>query len=62
MEIGFVPVIVNTGDQVILFDAGNGVMHGVGCCCCRGLPPPGFTADQIDIVVLTICTPTISPV
>lgn len=55
MEIGFTPVIVNTGSEVVLFDAGNGVMRrevGAGQLYSR-LAAAGFTPDQIDVVVIT---------
>ena len=54
MQIGFTPVVVNTGNEVILFDAGN----ASGSEPTRGhligsLEAAGFTADQIDVVVIT---------
>ncbi|MEO1503799.1 MAG: MBL fold metallo-hydrolase [Pseudomonadota bacterium] len=54
MEIGFTPVIVNTGSEVILFDAGNGAGRRPNAGALRArLSEVGFTPEQIDIVVLT---------
>ncbi len=54
MEIGFTPVIVNTGKELVLFDAGNGVGRrpNAGALLAR-LADAGYTADQIDTVVIT---------
>ena len=54
MAIPFTPVIVNTGNEVVLFDAGNGSGRGET----RGklkasIQAAGYTPDQIDIVVIT---------
>ncbi|MEL6373529.1 MAG: MBL fold metallo-hydrolase [Pseudomonadota bacterium] len=54
MQIGFTPVVVNTGNEVVLFDTGNGGGRGPT----RGklvdaLKAAGFTPDQIDVVVIT---------
>ncbi|MEL6623152.1 MAG: MBL fold metallo-hydrolase [Pseudomonadota bacterium] len=54
MQIGFTPVVVNTGNEVVLFDTGNGSGRG----STRGklltaLAAAGFTPDMIDIVVIT---------
>ena len=54
MQIGFTPVVVNTGNEVVLFDAGNGAGRGPT----RGklvaaLKSAGFSPDQIDVVVIT---------
>ncbi len=54
MEIGFTPVIVNTGSALVMFDSGNGA-------ACRpnagnlaaGLGRAGYSPDQVDVVVLT---------
>ena len=53
-EIGFTPVIVNTGSELVLFDTGNGEARRPA----RGnlvasIEAAGYTADQIDIVVIT---------
>ena len=53
-EIGFTPVIVNTGSELILFDTGNGEARRPA----RGnlvasIEAAGYTADQIDTVVIT---------
>lgn len=54
---GFTPTIVNTGAEVILFDAGNGANGFVprpdGGWLARQLAPAGFAPNQIDIVVLS---------
>ena len=54
MEIGFTPVIVNTGSELILFDAGNGARRrpNAGNLLER-LAVAGYQADQIDTVVIT---------
>lgn len=54
MEIGFTPVVVNTGSELVLFDTGNGAASRPA----RGnlltaLQAAGYSADQIDIVVVT---------
>ena len=54
MQIGFTPVVVNTGSELILFDTGNGSGRGET----RGhilasLAAAGLSADQIDVVVIT---------
>jgi glyoxylase-like metal-dependent hydrolase (beta-lactamase superfamily II) len=58
MVNGFTPVLVNTGDELVLFDSGNGA---------RGQPATGQLAErmtaagvdpeQIDVVVITHCHP-----
>ncbi len=54
MSLGFTPTLVNTGDEVILFDAGNGTGRGpdTGKLVER-LATAGITPDQVDVVVLT---------
>lgn len=54
MEIAFSPVVVNTGSELVLFDGGN----GAGAKPARGhlldnLAAAGYSADQIDVVVIT---------
>ena len=54
MEIGFTPVVVNTGTELVLFDTGNGAAGRPS----RGnlvaaLATAGYSADQIDVVVVT---------
>ena len=44
----FTPTLVNTGNEVILFDTGLNAAATVGA-----LEGAGYTADQVDIVVLT---------
>ncbi len=54
MSIGFTPVIVNTGNEVILFDSGNGSGRGdTRGLLGKSLAAAGYTADQIDVVVIT---------
>ncbi|MEO0360725.1 MAG: MBL fold metallo-hydrolase [Pseudomonadota bacterium] len=54
MEIGFTPVVVNTGEQLILFDAGNGAGRRPNAGHLRErLAEAGYTPDQIDVVVIT---------
>lgn len=54
---GFTPMIVNTGEQLILFDAGNGakgfVSRPQGGWLAAQLAPAGFKAEDIDLVVLS---------
>ncbi|HVJ54255.1 MAG TPA: MBL fold metallo-hydrolase [Aliidongia sp.] len=54
---GFTPMLVNTGVELILFDAGNGANGFVprpdGGWLAALLKPAGFSADEIDLVVLT---------
>ncbi|RKK02394.1 MBL fold metallo-hydrolase [Pseudoroseomonas wenyumeiae] len=54
---GFTPMIVNTGEQLILFDTGNGakgfVPHPYGGWLVDVLAPAGFAAEAIDLVVLS---------
>ncbi|MFK7941728.1 MAG: MBL fold metallo-hydrolase [Paracoccaceae bacterium] len=55
MEIGFTQTVVNTGNQVILFDAGNGAgRRGKGAGLMRErLAAAGIAPEQVDIVALT---------
>lgn len=57
MVIGFTPVVVNTGRELVLFDTGNGA-NGFAQRPSAGrlsamLAAAGFAPEQIDIVVLT---------
>jgi len=59
MEIGFTPVIVNTGAELVLFDTGNGEgkrRPKAGLLLAR-LSEAGFSPDQIDKVVITHAHP-----
>ncbi len=54
MEFTFAPVLVNTGDSLILFDTGN----GMGARPARGqlaaqIAAAGYSVDQVDTVVIT---------
>ena len=54
---GFMPALVNTGKELILFDTGNGA-HGFvpppdGGWLAGMLGPAGYRPEQIDVVVLT---------
>ncbi|MCI4660436.1 MAG: MBL fold metallo-hydrolase [Neomegalonema sp.] len=54
-EIGFTPTIVNTGEQVVMFDTGNGAVRreaGAGALRAR-LSTVGLTPEQVDVVVIT---------
>lgn len=54
MAISFAPVIVNTGEQVIMFDSGNGAGRRPDAGkLAELLENAGFAAGEIDIVVLT---------
>ncbi|MEM7525262.1 MAG: phosphoglycerate kinase, partial [Pseudomonadota bacterium] len=54
LEIPFTPTVVNTGSELILFDAGNGEARRPGRGnLLAGLAAAGYTPDQIDVVVIT---------
>jgi len=54
MQIPFTPVVVNTGAEVVLFDAGNGSGRGATRgALAQNLAASGLSADQIDVVVIT---------
>jgi glyoxylase-like metal-dependent hydrolase (beta-lactamase superfamily II) len=54
MVIGFTPVIVNTGEQVVMFDSGNGAGRRPDAGKLASLlENAGFAASEVDIVVLT---------
>lgn len=54
MAISFTPVIVNTGEQVIMFDAGNGAGRRPDAGhVAELLEQAGFVASEIDLVVIT---------
>lgn len=49
----FTPIVVNTGKELVLFDTGLGAANG-GQLATR-LAAAGYSADQIDVVVITHC-------
>ena len=54
MVIGFTPVLVNTGEQVVMFDSGNGAGRRPDAGhLATLLEQAGFATDEIDLVVLT---------
>ncbi|MGI9465298.1 MAG: MBL fold metallo-hydrolase, partial [Aestuariivirgaceae bacterium] len=54
MEIGFSPVLVNTGAQLVLFDSGNGGARRPNAGnLTKALAGAGYSADQVDLIVLT---------
>ncbi len=54
MEISFTPVIVNTGDELVIFDAGNGAGRRPNAGkLAATLGAAGYTPDQVDKVILT---------
>ena len=54
MEIGFSPVVINTGNELVLFDTGNGAARRPGAGrLVKALKVAGYSSDQIDVVVLT---------
>lgn len=54
MEIGFTQTVVNTGSQVILFDAGNGAGRRPNAGHLRSrLAAAGIQPEDVDIVALT---------
>ena len=58
---GFTPLLVNTGRELILFDAGNGaegfVPPPAGGFLVKSLAAAGYTPEQVDVVVLTHAHP-----
>ncbi len=61
---GFSPTVLNTGKELVLFDTENGATGFVprpnGGWLVDQLGPAGFKAEDIDVVVLTQATRTIS--
>jgi glyoxylase-like metal-dependent hydrolase (beta-lactamase superfamily II) len=54
MEISFTPVIVNTGNELVVFDSGNGAGRRPNAGKLASmLSAAGYSPDQIDVVVLT---------
>jgi len=54
MEISFAPVMVNTGDNLVLFDGGNPASRRPGAGnLVAAIEAAGYTADQIDTLVIT---------
>jgi glyoxylase-like metal-dependent hydrolase (beta-lactamase superfamily II) len=54
MEISFMPVLVNNGKEVVLFDAGNGDLRKERAgSLANALDKAGYSADQIDVVAMT---------
>ena len=58
---GFTPTFVNTGRELILFDAGNGpdgfVPRPAGGRLVESMKQAGLTPEQVDVVALTHCHP-----
>lgn len=58
MEISYTPVVVNTGNEVIIFDTGNGGAMGrrptAGKLAAQ-ITQAGIRPDEVDIVVITHC-------
>lgn len=55
MEFTFFPVVVNTGEQLVLIDTGNGpTREGAETgLLIESLSAAGYTPDQVDVVVIT---------
>ena len=54
MAIPFTPVIVNTGNELVLFDTGNGGGRGpTRGHLLKSIAAAGFKPEQIDVVVIT---------
>ena len=54
MEIGFTPVIVNTGTALVMFDSGTGAGRRPNAGqLATALVRAGYQPDQVDVVVLT---------
>lgn len=52
---GFTPTLVNTGKELVLFDAGNGAgarANGLGNLA-AAMARAGYTPEQVDVVVVT---------
>ncbi|MCK0208343.1 MBL fold metallo-hydrolase [Starkeya koreensis] len=58
---GFSPTLVNTGRELVLFDAGNGASGFVpppaGGWLVKSLATAGYTPEQVDVVVITHAHP-----
>jgi glyoxylase-like metal-dependent hydrolase (beta-lactamase superfamily II) len=55
--ITFTPLIINTGNELVLFDTGWGSGNPGRGQLAGALAAAGYTVDQIDVVVLTHCHP-----
>ena len=56
MEISFTPVMVNTGKELVMFDSGNGAGRRPNAGkVAATLASAGYSAEQVDIVVITHC-------
>jgi len=53
LENQFNPVVVNTGEQLVLFDSGNAPGRPGTGNLLQALQTAGYTPDQVDIVVIT---------
>ena len=54
MEIGFTPVVVNTGQALVMFDSGNGARRRPNAGnLAAALARAGYAPEQVDVVVLT---------
>ena len=54
MEIGFTPVVVNTGASLVVFDSGTGAGRRPNAGnLAAALGRAGYSPDQVDVVVLT---------
>lgn len=54
MEIGFTPVVVNTGAALVVFDSGNGARRRPNAGnLAAALGRAGYSPGQVDVVVLT---------
>ena len=57
-ELPYSPVVVNTGSELVLFDAGNGSSRRPDSGYLQeGLKAAGYSPDQVDVVVITHCHP-----
>jgi glyoxylase-like metal-dependent hydrolase (beta-lactamase superfamily II) len=54
MEISFTPILVNTGEALVLFDSGNVADRRPGAGnLVAAIEAAGYTADQVGVVVIT---------
>ncbi|MBU2582361.1 MAG: MBL fold metallo-hydrolase [Alphaproteobacteria bacterium] len=57
-ELPYAPVVINTGNELVLFDSGNGSTRRPDSGhLVEGLKLAGYTPEQIDVVIITHCHP-----
>ncbi|MBV6632097.1 MAG: MBL fold metallo-hydrolase [Alphaproteobacteria bacterium] len=54
IKLGFTPTLVNTGKELVLFDAGNGDVRRPNAGLLRDrLAVAGYTPEQVDVIAIT---------